>query len=151
MKYCTTILALLLVFAVLSPVAVCAQEQDSTAYITYDDGSYIAVEVTVIQSRASSTRIAAKHYTYYNSNDVKQWKATVTGTFAYDGTTSQCTAVSTNFTVYNSEWSLDSVTKNKSGSRAFADFYISYAPIIGVSFETSVRVTVTCDKDGNVT
>lgn len=146
MKYFSTILAFLLVLVVLSPAAVCAQEQDGTTYVIYDDGSYVIIEIAEIQSRTVSTRIAAKHYTYYDANDVKQWKATVTGTFTYDGTTSQCTAVNTSFTRYTTTWTLDSVNKNKSGATAFADFYLSCS-----IWETSVRVTVTCDKDGNVT
>ncbi len=150
MKSLSVLLVFILMFSLLAPINVQATNQYDTETIYFSDGSYIISETTVIHPRAGSAIGGNRHYDYYNANNVKQWRATVTGTFTYDGTTATCTAVSTNFTVYASGWSLDSVSKYKIGNKAIGDFYISYAPLPGDDFETSVRVQLTCDKNGNL-
>lgn len=150
MKHLSKLLVFILLLNLLVSVNVQAKEQAGTEKIVFSDGSYILSEITVIQSRAASVRKADRYYDYYNAKDVRQWRATLTGTFTYDGTTSSCTAVSTNFTVYASGWTLDSVSEHKIGNQAIGDFYISYSPLPGDYFETSVRVQLTCDKNGNL-
>ena len=145
MKILSKLLVFVLLFCLLIPANVQATEQTQEKRILFSDGSYILTEITSTQIRASGTITGSQHYTYYSASDVKQWRATVTGTFTYDGTTATCTAVSTNFTTYASGWALDSVSKYKSGNKAIGDFYISCS-----LWETSVRVTLTCDKNGNL-
>ena len=145
MKTLPKLLVLFLLLSFFTPTNVSASEQAQQEKLCFSDGSYILVEITSVQARASGGITGSQHYTYYNSNDVRQWRATVTGTFTYDGTTSTCTAVSTSFTAYVSGWNLDSVSKYKSGNKAIGDFYLSYS-----AWETSVRVTLTCDKNGKL-
>lgn len=145
MKKITKLLVIIFVFCFLAPTYAQATEQSTQEKIIFSDGSYIISEITVNGSRANNTKSGDKEYTYYNANDVRQWKATVIGTFTYDGTTSTCTAVSTSFTRYTTTWTLDSVSKSKSGATAIGDFYLSCS-----LWETSVRVKLTCDKDGNL-
>ena len=145
MKKVSILLVIALIISLLVPFNVSATAQTDTQRFVFSDGSYIILEISETGSRASNTKSGDKVYTYYSASDVRQWKATVIGTFTYDGTTATCTAVSTNFTVYASGWALDSVSKYKSGNKAIGDFYISCS-----LWETSVRVTLTCDKNGNL-
>ena len=145
MKGLSKLLVLILLLSFFVPANVQAVTQTKTERIDYSDGSYIVAKITVVESRASNTKTSSKDYIYYSASDVQQWKATVIGTFTYDGTTSTCTVVSTRFIPYVSSWALDSVSKYKSGNKAIGDFYISCS-----LWETSVRVTLTCDKNGNL-
>ena len=145
MKKVSILLVIALIISLLVPFNVSATAQTDTQRFVFSDGSYIILEISETGSRASNTKSGDKVYTYYSASDVRQWKATVIGTFTYDGTTATCTAVSTNFTVYASGWALDSVSKYKSGNKAIGDFYISCSV-----WETSVRVQLTCDKNGNL-
>lgn len=145
MKRLSILLTFILMFSLLAPINVQATNQYEKETIFFSDGSYIISEITVIQFRAGSAIGGNRHYDYYNANDVKQWRATVTGTFTYDGTTATCTSVSTNFVRYTTTWTLDSVSKSKSGATAIGDFYLSCS-----AWETSVRVQLTCDKNGNL-
>lgn len=145
MRLLSKLLIFVLLATLLIPTNVKAATHVKTERISFEDGSYIVSRITVVESRAINTKTGGAEYVYYSASDVKQWRATVTGTFTYDGTTATCTAVSTNFTVYASGWALDSVSKYKSGNKAIGDFYISCSV-----WETSVRVTLTCDKNGNL-
>ena len=125
MKFLSKLFVFILLFSFLVPTSVKAAAEPTTERIVYADGSYVITRITSTESRASNTKTSSKDYLYYNANDVLQWKATVVGTFVYDGSTSTCTVVSTNFVRYTTTWTLDSVSKSKSGNRAIGDFYLS--------------------------
>lgn len=145
MKFLSKLLVLVLLLSCFVPANAQAVTHTKTERICFSDGSYIVSEITVVESRASNTKTSSKDSIYYDADNVQQWKATVVGTFTYDGITATCTVVSTRFTTYASGWNLDSVSKYKSGNKAIGDFYISYSV-----WETSVRVQLTCDKNGNL-
>ena len=57
-----------------------------------DDGSYFVTEIVEEPTtRATKTKTGTKSTTYYNANDVKQFKFDLKGTFTYTGTSAKCT------------------------------------------------------------
>ena len=145
------------------PFTVFAGEFDPTVpadgYVTYlDDGSYY---VTVIEdcpdvgdpvntAGSRSTVTKSKSTTYYNSSNTAQWKFTLKGTITYDGSTSQCTGASSSVTIYNTAWSVYSKTASHSGNQATGNVTMQ-RKVLGIVVETKTRsLTLTCDKNGNV-
>lgn len=132
------------------------------SFITYlDDGSYY-VETIIdtpeisnispisLQTATKSSKTGTKSFTYYSADDVAQWKATVTGTFTYDGTTSTCTNSSHSVTIYISSWYKHSGSAYKSDNKAIADITMKRKFLGVVSFTKSVNITLSCDKNGKL-
>ena len=121
----------------------------STSTVLYDDGSYCIITITE-SNNTRSTKISTKHYSYYNSDNVLQWKVTVSGTFTYNGTTSSCTSASHTVTISNDAWYISSQNSYKSGNQAIADVTMK-KKILGIVTSTqNVSLELTCDKDGNL-
>lgn len=114
----------------------------------YDDGSYCIITITESSTRA--TRTGTKHYRFYNSNDVLQWKVTVTGTFTYNGTTSSCTSASHAVTISDNAWYISSQNSYKSGDQAIAEVTMKKKVLGIVTSTRNVSLELTCDKDGNL-
>ena len=130
---CIVISALLALMAV--PVSAAAEINTpvtTTETLVYDDGSYAVIETTVEQPTISvlattKTKSASRTYTYYSSNDTKEWDFTVKGTFSYNGSTAKATAVSTSYNIYVSGWKLSSRESSKSGATVSATGKFKYS------------------------
>ena len=86
----------------------------------FEDGSYMTVEVITNGARASGSKSGSKPYTYYDSDGKTLWKATLTGSFTYNGSTATCTSSRVDVTIYDSTWHTASKSSNKSGNTASA-------------------------------
>lgn len=131
------------------PVQVLAAQSE---VIHYDDGSYavITVEKAVGTARATNYTSGSKEYKYYSSSNVIQWKATLNATFTYTGSSATCTKVnSLNVTIYDSAWSVGSKSTSKSGNTAYGYLTMNGA-IIGGTQGVPVTLTLSCDKNGNL-
>lgn len=53
--------------------------------VYFDDGSYMTVEIITNDARVSGSKTGIKQYTYYDVDGVSQWKAALTGSFTYTG------------------------------------------------------------------
>lgn len=95
-----------------------AAEAVTTEKIEFEDGSYLIVETIRNGARASHSISGSKPYTYYNESGVAQWKATLSGTFTYTGSSATCTSSSVSTTIYDSSWSTGSKSSGKSGNKA---------------------------------
>lgn len=149
--YFKVILTTLLIIAML-PVNVLAADDISNTenIINLDNGDYIIVQLTSMESRASGTKTASKTYTYYGSDDVESWRAVLRGTFTYNGSSATCTASSCDITISNSAWYVVSKTPTKSGSSALCELVMGRKLLgITVSKET-VSMRITCDANGNL-
>lgn len=153
MKRFTRICALVLVSVLLIPIQVFATvERNSSTEIVYmDDGSYYVIVIEESRTRATYSKTGSKHYTYYSSENVAQWKVTLTGTYTYNGSTSSCTAASASATIYKSTWSVASKSATRSGSTATGNFVIKLSLLLGQSTNVPVTLTLACDKNGNLT
>lgn len=116
----------------------------------YSDGSKLIETVPQTISSVAGTITKQKEYYRTDSNENLLWKATLIGTFTYNGSTSSCTAASCTTTIYNSAWSEQSVNAYTSGASANADVTM-VRKFLFITVETvSIFLTMSCDKDGNV-
>lgn len=141
-------LVAMLIFCMI-PICGNAAERESEI-IRFEDGSYAIVGIVTNETRASGSISANKPYTYYSSNGVAQWKAVLSGSFTYTGSSATCTKSSCSVTVYNSEWYTISKSAGKSGNTATGSFSIG-RKLMGVTVETKdITLTLSCDKNGSL-
>lgn len=103
MKRFISLLMLVIVIVGIVPVAVGAEE-NNVHVIYFEDGSYMTVEVLPWKMQASGSTSGGKRYTYYDLDGVSQWRADLTGTFSYNGSSATCTSSSVDVTIINSGW-----------------------------------------------
>ncbi len=119
----------------------------------FDDGSY---GITTYENNLSSilsvgTVSQTKNYTYYDSNNNKQWKISLSGSFSYTGSSASCTSASVSYTIYNSNWKVTKAQASKSGRTATGEFTVKKY-VLGVPIKTvNKTLTLTCSNSGNVT
>lgn len=113
--------------------------------IDYADGSYALITIQRELSRSTSNE--SKSYVYYDSSNIKCFSYTLNAKFTYDGRTSRADSCSASVTRYDSAWDVDSHDEYTSGSTAYGSAVFSGPG--GAS--RSVNLTLTCDKNGNVT
>ena len=131
-------------------VAYAAQGEVLEEIIWLDNDSYIKVTTQTISTYASGTVTKSKSYTFYTGDDA-QWKTTLNGTFTYNGVTSTCTSSSCSVSIYNStNWYVVSKSANKSDNTATATVTIGYKVLGITTRKDTYDLTLTCDKNGNV-
>lgn len=143
------LLAVLLITVV--PFTCFADNGDENTVVTYfDNGSYIVEKVSVVQSRASGTTSGTKEATYYGSGGSAEWKATLTGTFTYTGSSATCTASSISVAIYDSAWYVSSKSASKSGNTAYGTVSMG-KKLLGVTVSNvSKDLSLKCDANGNL-
>ena len=115
----------------------------------FADGSYLLIELSANGSRATEQVTGNKKYTYYDGNNTAQWRATLTGTFTYTGSSATCTASSVDMTIYNSDWYVSYKTAGKSGNKATASVMMKKTSD-KVTSSVPVSLTLSCDASGNL-
>ena len=141
------------VIVCLSPCAAFAAETVAVNedVVYFEDGSYIVTIAEEIVSRASGIKTQTKSRTYYDSNDVAEWKITLTGIFSYNGSSATCTESTCSVDVYASNWYLISKTAEKSSNIASCTVTLGKT-FLGITISKPVHtLTIVCDKDGNFT
>ena len=105
----------------------------------------------VILEQTRDTITGNKEYYQSDGSGNTICKATLTGSFTYNGTSSSCTGASCNVTIYNSSWSTKSVNAYTSGNSAIADVVIE-RKFLFITLETiNFSITLSCDRYGNLT
>lgn len=145
---CLLVAFILLLTAVALP-AYAATTRESILY--FEDGSYKVTTITESSALTRSTKTASKSDRYYNADDELEWLITVTGTFYYNGTTSECTYVDGTTTIVKTNlWTLKSETPASNGGTATYTVVFG-RKILGVVVGTETHsVSLTCDKNGNL-
>ncbi len=116
----------------------------------FDDGSYIVVTIEEVSSTKGS-KTKTKNYYFHNSNEVLQWKATLTASFTYNGSTASCTSASASYVIYDNSWHNTQSTASKSGATATGNFTFKHY-VLGIPTKTiNKTLTLTCDRNGNIT
>ena len=133
------------------PIAGFASEHTTECVVTmFEDGSYMTESIISNPMRASGTKSASKNKTYYDSQGNAKWMATVSGTFAYTGSTSTCSSASCSVTIYDADWYTISKSATKSGNTAIANVTIG-EKLLGVKVnEVSTSVSLKWDSNGNL-
>ena len=116
----------------------------------FDDGSQLLSGQPEVISRTRNSLTAQKPYYHRNSSGTILWTATVTGTFTYNGSTSYCTNASYNTEINANTWSEQSGTAYPSGNSAIADVVMMRKLLFIVVETVPVTITLTCDKNGNL-
>ena len=125
-----------------------AQANENVIYL--GDGSYITIELTWVESRASGTKTASKTHKYYNSDGVEQWRAVLSGTFSYTGSSATCTAASCNVTISDSSYYVVSKDVSKSGNKALCTLIMG-EKFLGITIDKeTINMSITCDANGNL-
>lgn len=146
MKRLFSIFAAALLALNLLACPVLAAGSPSTQTIFYEDGSYAIVSMNINPAARSNTS-KDKTYTYYNSLGQRCFTYTLCASFTYNGVTSQADSVDYAFTIHRQGWALDSHSEYVSGSTAYGR-----ATFTGPNGESrAASLTLTCDKNGNVT
>ena len=127
----------------------------NTSYIDieyFDDGSYgiVTFEPSLLLA-TKGTVTKTKKYSYYDSSNNLCWYVTLSGTFTYNGTSANCSNASIAYHIYKNSWSLTSANSSRSGATATGNFtFKNY--VLGVPIQTvNKTLTLTCDKNGNIT
>ncbi len=127
--------------------------EETVEIVNFEDGSYAVITISPnIQYRSGTTISKNKDFTYFNTENEKLWKVTLSGTFAYvSGVSSSCTSANITYTNYSGGWSCSSKNAYTSGNSAIGNATI-VLKILGVQVDSiPVSLTLTCDKYGNVT
>lgn len=150
-KSLKAILLALLIVAMLPVSVFAATETSETESVIYlDNGSYITIELSCMESRASGTKTGSKTYRYYGNDGAEEWRAVLYGTFTYTGTTATCTASSCSVTITDTDWYVVSKATSKSGASALGELTMGRKWLgITVDKET-LSMKITCDANGNL-
>ncbi len=152
MKHMTKLICVMLICAALLPGKALAAEYPvkTEEMICFEDGSYITVEISVMEERSSTVKRGNKTYVYRSNDGTEEWRAVLYGTFTYTGTTSTCTAASSSVTISDSRWYVVSETAGKNGRSAVGELTMGRKWLgITVDKET-VNMRITCDANGNL-
>ena len=143
---------LIVLFITMIPInAFAAQESvNNDEVIYFDDGSYVAISLSDTGSRATASKSGSKTYTYYSSSGVAQWKAVLSGTFTYTGTSSTCTASSCSVTIYKTDWYTVSKSASKSGNTATAAVTMGRKSLGITVDKKSINISLSCDINGTL-
>lgn len=120
---------------------------NATGYtIRYEDGSY-AIVTFCSDGFARSTTDKFKTYTYYNPLGQKCFAYTLYAAFTYNGTTSHADSCDFGAAIYRQGWDIQSHSEYTSGNTAYGN-----ATFVGPEGQVrTANLTLTCDKNGNVT
>lgn len=109
------------------------------------NGFYYIETITVPNTQTyGSTRTGTKTARCVHSG-TNIFAISVTGTFTYDGTTADATSASYSITTYVEDATVKSCNAYTSGASAIATGSVSYE-----GFTLQKTVTLTCDKNGNL-
>ena len=132
--------SLLLMLVIFSPIEICGLDSNTSESIYYkylEDGSYYEITISEnTMTRASSTKTATKRAKYVNSSN--------------NGTSSTCTASSVAAKSYSTNWKITSQSASKSENKAIAKATAKYYYDGSLVTTASKTVTLTCDKNGNL-
>jgi hypothetical protein len=74
----------------------------------------------------------------------------LTGTYTYNGVTSSCINAVTNVTFYKPNWVVVSENTSHSGNTASTNVVLGYNVLGTVVPFANVNLSLSCDKDGNL-
>lgn len=144
------LLVCLLILGVTSPCAAAAAPDTSGEITWFDDGSYLVTVISGNGSRALGSVTKTKTSTYHSSSGEALWVVAVTASFTYNNSVAICKSSSGDVTVYNDAWYELSCSASRSGNTATCNAELG-KKFLGVTVtRVPHAVTITCDKDGNV-
>lgn len=123
-----------------------AAASETQERINFEDGSY-AIITTRTDSMTRAVKDGSKTYAYYNSLGQRCFSYLLWASFTYNGITSSADDVDFEIYIYRQGWDISTRREYVSGSTAYGS-----ATFTGPDDQTrSLSISLTCDKDGNVT
>lgn len=150
-NYFRIMIATLLLLTMLPVSSFAAAKPVSSEHIIYlEDGSYITVELTQLDCRASGTKRGSKTYTHRSSSGEENWSAVLSGIFTYTGSSATCTAASCDVTITDTAWHVVSKTASPSGNSALGELTMG-RKFLGITIDKeTISMRITCDANGNL-
>ena len=149
-KFVLLILSLVLLLNCLAVGTIAASVETGTDIIEFDDGSYLEVIVKKSLGRATDSVTGYKIYRYRDASDNIEWEAELTATYTYNGTTSTCTGANCSVTISDSKWYVVSNSTTRSANTATTLLTMG-KKFLGITVgKPEYTITLTCDKDGNL-
>lgn len=127
-------------------------------YITYfSDGSMLTVsgavesDISVISSSTGTRKNATKYVEFTNSKGEVEWRYDLTATFEYvAGQYANCIDAKYNETIYKTSWHFSDGSATKSGNTATGEGTFKYKVLFLTTNTQNVYLTISCDKNGNI-
>ena len=120
--------------------------------IYYADGSYAIITTEelpcfgidgVLSSQASS-KSGSK------SGGTAVWRATLTASFSYNGSSASCTAANCTVSTFDSAWYVISKSASRSGNTAAASVTMGKRQLGATTKTASCSLSLSCDANGNL-
>lgn len=132
------------------PISAHATENEDVTITTFDDGSYLEIVITEGNTRASNSKSGQKTLSYKNSNGEVEWKAVLSASFTYTGSSATCTSASCTVTTYSSDWYVVSKSTTRSGNTATTQLTMG-EKYLGVTIsKPSYTITLSCSNNGTL-
>ena len=148
-KVLSLVVSFLLILTMAVPVS--AAETVVSEEITYfEDGSYLITTTVQSLSRAANTTTGFTRKSFVDASGYTCWRAVLTGTYSYDGTTATCTGSTIEVYIYNNDFYAITKSAGKSGASATGTFTIART-VIGITIERNTySMTLTCNPNGTL-
>lgn len=128
-----------------------AKDTGTTTIIDLGDGARLIITLTEEVSPASTQRALKTKTSYktvkYDKDGKTEWMAVLTASFYYNGLNSKCTEASCPVSVADANWSPKSKDVRYSDNTATVDLVMYHK---GQNKSVSYTLTLSCDKDGNI-
>lgn len=148
MKKCVEFLlsiCLMLSFVVCATSAtVSPYVEQNIEIISFENGDSLEIITTITENLRASSKNISKNY-IYKSNGKNAVCYVLHGSFTYDGKTSKAIDASGDVVIYQSGWSLSDHEESYSGNTVRGTAVFS-----GPSGDKTIRGSITCDKNGNI-
>lgn len=148
------LLCLILMFVFVSTYSVSAYAKLPQQQIEYfENGDYCITSVEPLDNSImflSDQISGTKTTTYYQSDNVKAWSITVSGTFSYGNGTAKCLSSSVSTKIYHSFWKVDSKSSSKSSNKATATATCTRYSNGSATSTVTKSVTLTCSSIGKL-
>lgn len=153
-KVVSVLLIVMIMFSLNVPAFAVENIDNENTVIEYlEDGSCFITTITVVEENstyATNTKTFTKTISYKDEDGIVCWKATLTATFRYTGSSATCTDSDVTYTINDSAWKITSATASKSGNTATADI-TAKRYTLGIPFKTVDRtITMTCSANGTI-
>lgn len=153
-KVVSVLLIVMIMFSLNVPAFAVENIDNENTVIEYlEDGSCFITTITVVEENstyATNTKTFTKTISYKDEDGIVCWKATLTATFRYTGSSATCTDSDVTYTINDSAWKITSATASKSGNTATADI-TAKRYTLGIPFKTIDRtITMTCSANGTI-
>lgn len=148
-RFITVISLLIALFPIQAFASSAVVENEDTLH--FSNGSYITIQIKESYARAAASKNAEKIYTYCDIWGNEKWRITLTGSFTYDGNTSKCTLSGVIIGITDTNWYIISRDDYAQGDTAYGTVVMGYK-LLGITTDKeTLNMSMTCDKNGNIT